>query len=51
MSDKKPLYLCLYAYTCGCCTLMPNNRKTISAHMMEVHGWTKQDCDDATLGE
>ena len=47
MIDKKPLYLCLYAYLCGCHTVMSNNPKTISTHMIEVHGWTKQECDDA----
>ena len=51
MSDKKPLYLCMYAHLCGCYTIMSNNRETISAHMKEVHGWTQQDCDDTMMGD
>ena len=51
MTNKKPLYLCMYAYVCGCTTVMSNNRETISAHMKEAHGWTQQDCDDANLGD
>jgi hypothetical protein len=51
MTDKKPLYLCMCAYLCGCHTIMSNNRETISAHMKEVHSWTQQDCDDTNLGD
>ena len=51
MTDKKPLYLCMYAHLCGCYTIMSNNRETISAHMKEVHGWTQQDCDDTMMGD
>lgn len=51
MSDKKPLYLCMYAHLCGCYTVMTNNRETISEHMMSFHGWTQQDCDDTFMGD
>lgn len=51
MTDKKPLYLCMYAHLCGCHTIMSNNRETISAHMKKVHGWTQQDCDDTMMGD
>ena len=48
---KKPLYLCMYAYLCGCTNVMSNNKETINAHMKEVHGWTDQDCKDANWGD
>ena len=51
MSEKKPMYLCMYAYLCGCHTIMSNNRETISTHMKRVHGWTQQDCDDTLMGD
>ncbi len=45
------MHLCMYAYLCGCHTIMSNNRETISAHMKEVHGWTQQECDDTLMGD
>ena len=41
----------MYAYICGCNTIMSNNRETISAHMKKVHGWTQKDCDDTMMGD
>ena len=49
--EKKPMYLCMYAYLCGCYTIMSNNRETISAHMKAAHGWSQQDCDDTMMGD
>ena len=51
VKEIKPMHLCMYAYLSGCCTIMSNNRETISAHMKAVHGWTQQDCDDSLMGD
>ena len=42
----KPIYLCMYAFICGCYTIMSNNEETKTEHFTKVHGWTAEECRD-----